>query len=235
MIRNHLTAIISCLILTVAASAAQAVESVDTLVFGGANLGYGDKSDFVCLNRGNLLARVASEHIPTTVRERSREFLFCPDRDIYIALDHGKAHIAKGAVVELIDDSGCVAILNLFDTSSGAVSYREDGREYKLNPGESLILRERDSTVPLLIKRMPFRRVSAVISDHFHSIVIGEFSIASALANLPRLRAIYRSQRPSEQRLAKKLVKIAAAHQTVTSAHGPFGAIAWESTATAKQ
>jgi hypothetical protein len=194
----------------------------DKLIFGGSNLGYGNHSDFLCLNKGNPLARLAANRLPAGEHHQSLEFLFCPDRDFYIALAHGKLHIAKNAAVSVIDDDGCVLVLNLLDASHKDVFYKEGNREYELQAGRFLLLQEKGAKLPVAIQQLPTRRVTMISIAGDHSILSGDFSETTALTQLPRIHALRSSKSAKESHLLAKLIKMAAIHQTVTSTHGPY-------------
>jgi hypothetical protein len=129
--------------------------------------------------------------------------------------------------VYVTTNGGTTAIYNLHDSCKNAVTVATPIGNTPLAPGHAMILSKKESIdldASHPVWSIGHRNTRTMTAGDVH-ILTAEFSIASALRQIPALAALMQSKDPKQQRLAQQLLKTGAVLMFVNKNGEPFRAI----------
>ncbi len=150
---------------------------------------------------------------PATISLRKGAALYNPSKDMTVSTNHARIHIAKDALALLLETGTCMAVYNLHDTHEGSVVVISDDTLIPVAPGQMVTLSNRAGTFEDVCpgRGISYRNPHPLKTGKTSlTCFVSEFSISSALLNVPPLHLISHSSNPQHRKTTAIVLKDAA-------------------------
>jgi hypothetical protein len=156
--------------------------------------------------------------------------LFMPKNNVSVETRQGVAFIPKGAITWVVQVGDNVAIFDIHDANASSVKMTVNKEEVSLSPGtEALITNNNKADFESLsfndqiaYRNLRSHEVSANSNDENAKVFLCDFSLATAIKNVPAINHLLKSSDPEEVKLAHTLLKNAVIFDTLTTGAGPY-------------
>jgi hypothetical protein len=151
--------------------------------------------------------------------------LFNAKKPIVVGTQEGNVHIDKGSLAFVVETGHDVAVYNLHDKHSGGLNVVVGKILVTVPPGKQLVLTRKPGANFKEVNpgaRIAYRNAKEMKLTGDVTGFISDFSIPSAIANIPPLKKMLTSARPDERRIAQQLLKNSVILADVFGSLGPY-------------
>ncbi len=149
---------------------------------------------------------------------RSGSILIHATKAMTIDTPHGSIFLEEGPVVLISSQEKMTRVFNLHDQKKGSVTLLDQEKTMKLEIGHEAALMDGnqvDISRVILDDNIGHKDLKAIRVDEAHGMVTGEFSMGDMVVYQPLLQQLRKSKSKSDHDLVEKLIKSAAARQTM--------------------
>lgn len=151
--------------------------------------------------------------------------LFNAKKPIVVGTQEGNVHIDKGSLAFVVETGHDVAVYNLHDKHSGGLNVVVGNRLVTIPPGKQLVLTRKPGANFKEVNpgaRIAYRNSKEMKLTEDVTGFISDFSIPSAIANIPPLKKMLTSNIPEERRVAQQLLKNSVILADIFGSLGPY-------------